>query len=77
MLMWRQKSIPHKNSDTLGCDTVIDTEKVNNKINETITNQIEECQEDDEVLDDDTIVATGTTKMTTLELSYVVWLVPG
>ena len=37
------------------------------KTNNNITTDISECQEDDEVLDEDTAIATVTTKKTTNE----------
>ena len=55
---------PQKNSDIIGDDTVIDTENLNNKTNKTNTTEILEFQEYDEVLDDDTVLATGTTEIT-------------
>ena len=42
----KKEEIPKK-GDTLGEDTVIDTEKVNKKTNRPITNKIAEFQEDD------------------------------
>ena len=49
----------------MGNNIVIDTEKVNNKTNKTITIVISEFQEDDEVLDNNAEFATVTTEMTT------------
>ena len=39
-----EEDTPQKRSNSLGDDNVIDTEKVKNKTNKTITTQIAECQ---------------------------------
>ena len=54
-----------KKSDILGYDTVIDTEKMKIKNNKTITTKIEKCQDYGKVIDEDTVLATGTTEITT------------
>ena len=48
-------------------NTVIDTEKINKNTNKNITNDIAEFQEDDEIVDDDTVFATKTMEMTTVD----------
>ena len=53
------------NSYILVDDTVIDNEKANNKTNKTITTEIVECHENDEILDYETFLVTVTMEITT------------
>ena len=48
-------------------NTLIDTEHFKKKADKNITTAISECQEDGEVLDDETNFATGNMKKTTNE----------